>query len=211
MNTDRYNTSGYLSDSEATTISNRIKAAWTNHKKATGMSQLQGAEQLGMTQSAFSQYIRGKNNGGVPPNKNFITKFCNLVCTTPEELGWHEELATTHHRYLPVKYTFSGQIIYDQFIQVTTPVDAKGVFAVKNDSKMALNDKEYYLMSFDEPILDGDVVWYVSKNVISFGTIKHDGDTWSITTPFNGVSSTVIDVDTPNKLCKVLGTCYQNK
>ena len=60
-------------------VLNRVKKAWARYKHETKASQTTGARALGINQSAFSQYLRGANAGGIPLNTDFLLKFSDLV------------------------------------------------------------------------------------------------------------------------------------
>ena len=51
-----------------------LKTIWNNHKRAVNITQLEAAQQLGWTQSAFSQYINGK----IPLNFDAAIKLSEL-------------------------------------------------------------------------------------------------------------------------------------
>lgn len=60
---------------EQPNVLDQINATWQAFKNSTGCSQAEAAKQLGMNQSAFSQYLRG----AVPLNTDFKRKFAELT------------------------------------------------------------------------------------------------------------------------------------
>lgn len=56
-------------------IAGNLRSAWNNVQSSTGMAQHQAAAKLGISQSAFSQFLNGK----VAPSTAFIMQFCNLL------------------------------------------------------------------------------------------------------------------------------------
>lgn len=87
-------------------IADNLKAAWGNAQSSTGMAQHQAAAKLGISQSAFSQFLNGK----VAPSTDFILQFCNLLgislkqvspklyaAARPVKLGSDEDIGSLRH------------------------------------------------------------------------------------------------------------------
>ena len=77
---------------EELAIADRAKSLWVSKKKAEKLSQSDAADSLGMSSSAFNQYI----NGVIPFNTDATLKFSKYFGVKPSVLNseWLEEAET---------------------------------------------------------------------------------------------------------------------
>ena len=192
-------------------ITNKVLSAWADHKDRTGMSQLKGAQALGMGQSAFSQYLRGKEGGGIPPNHSFILKFATLVGTSPRDLGWADENVIVRTQFIPVLYTFCGKAIKGNKLAVSSTVVAENIFAIENNGTgpTSLDSSEYLLASTNDTIRSGDLVWLVrnanNTMLTLYGRVFKDMK-WDVVSIFDGIKIHAEELLKGDKVYRITGS-----
>lgn len=113
-------------------VHHNIVQAWKEHKDRTGVSQTRAAQSLGIGQSAFHQYLKGKANGGIPLNRNFVVKFAKMVGSSPTDLGWEDSEVNVKEVFIPVRFTNTGTELSGEKISIDSAVvPSASEFAVK--------------------------------------------------------------------------------
>lgn len=188
----------------------RLKGAWYEHKKKTGMTQAQAAEQLGMNQSAFSQYLRG----GICLNTDFISRFAQLVERPPAyfhqrlDYGgdeWFSQDATIFTA--EVSQCLSNGPMKPKYVVMPRMTTVNGYMTVEIDNYNTRYKKG--TVAFFSPL--GEICESAEVGVFNDGIILAIGDLeriegqWFVATLMNGIP-TKIAVEDHFRLLRLEGT-----
>lgn len=67
-------------------LRNKVNSLWKQFKEDTKFTQTKMGEAMGMNQSAFAQYLRGKENGGLNINSEFLLRFAKVLKINPSDI-----------------------------------------------------------------------------------------------------------------------------
>lgn len=187
--------------------------AWKAHKAKTGISQTRAAQSLGIGQSAFHQYLKGKDNGGIPLNRNFVVKFSKLVGSSPEDLGWTDTNVSVREAFLPIKFNNLGAEIVDEKIAIESViVPSAAEFAVRVDSTgiCDLSKQGDIFVCTDSNVRGGDTVFvrHVTENKRETWTGRLASEGTQVTCSHGGASFSV-DIPTTAKVYRILAVYFR--
>ncbi|MCL1142943.1 hypothetical protein [Shewanella gaetbuli] len=168
-----------MSRSEELLLS-RVQKAWASFKGETGTNQTNAAKQMGMNQSAFSQYIRGS----IPLNTDFLLRFGQM---TGQNLG--EEVAElsaikipNRTVVMPLKYTLSGGICDDR-IAVSSVVASNECYLVENDyDGLPYRKGDYFIVDPKATVTSGASVFvtFCNESPATICSIEHKRGDWEL-------------------------------
>ena len=107
----------------------QVKQVWTDFKKLTKTNQTKAAEMMGMTQSAFGQYLRGD----IPLNTDFISKFSLLTGKKVIDFLSPNEMSKVSLQSIAVKFTLSGKKLTDSYELIPSPTNLDHAYAILVD------------------------------------------------------------------------------
>ena len=199
---------------DETTIHKAFVRSWQAHKAKTGATQSRTAQQLDMNQSAFSQYLKGKNNGGIGLNDDFVNKYCALVGISPSDLGWKGTPTEVTAQYLPVLYTSDGSPKSGKKIAITSVISNASNFAVEvimSDPRLALCQGDHLICTDEPDLYENDIVFMVCIENLSrrsfIGRLQEDDESWGISA-MNGVGFEKVAIPPNAKLFKIVGSHF---
>ncbi len=168
----------------------KLNQVWMEYKAKTGSTQVQMANAMGIKQSAFSQYLRGSEQGGIPLNSNFITKFAALTQVSLTEFGLTSGIEQQRPEAfsMELKYTLSGTILTDKYCPVQSIVPKRNCYAVLVDMEgFILHKGSLIIVDPDDNIREHDgVICKTSDGPIKVGQIINAEDGWKIISPVWG-------------------------
>lgn len=143
----------------------RVQQAWQEHRAETGTNQTKAAASLGMNQSAFSQYLRGPDKGGVPLNAEFVVKFAALVKKPPsyfdDTFSSSELPADLRPKTLtvPLRYALSGNTMDEKLAVVRAVAAHEGLYAILVDVQgTPYQQGSMLLVDPEDGVKEGDTV-----------------------------------------------------
>jgi hypothetical protein len=171
----------------------RVNKAWHEYKANTGSNQVKVAKALGINQSAFSQYLRGPDNGGIALNTDFLTKFASLVRKDLAYfgLGVAVELHRPDAFSLDIRFSLSGAELQGKRCPVQSVVPNRNCYGVLVDLEgFVLTKGSIIIVDPDAEIREHDgVICKQGDGPVKVGQIVHAEDGWRIISP---VWSTVL-------------------
>ncbi|WP_028865811.1 helix-turn-helix domain-containing protein [Psychromonas aquimarina] len=187
-------------------VLSKIQSSWFLYKKENKVSQAQAAKQLGMKQSAFSQYLCGN----IALNTDFISRFAQMVNRPPayfhhrlEHGGeeWYSLDATIFTS--EVKQTLSQGKVSNPFIIMPRMATIRDYVTVEIDNYDTRYKKGTIV--FFTPIgniCESDEVGIFGKNgqIIAIGELEYCNDSWRVAVLQNGIPTKII----LNSNCKLM-------
>ncbi len=171
-------------------VLNKVNQAWLEYKAKAGVTQTQTAKVLGIKQSAFSQYLRGPEKGGIPLNTDFLTKFADLIQVDLADFGLDSgiEMQRPEAFSLELKYTLSGATLTGKFCPVQSIVPKRNCYAVLVDMEgFVLSKGSIIIVDPDADIREHDgVICKTADGPVKAGQIVNAEDGWRIISPVWG-------------------------
>jgi DNA-binding Lrp family transcriptional regulator len=181
--------------------------AWRDFKDATGYTQTKAAKQLGINQSALSQYLRGPENNGIPLNYEFIVRFERL--TGAKILDDSHGGVDAKVYALPIRFTLSGTEPQNKRIPVQTIVPTQNCFGVLVDLGRQLFEKGTVIIVDPEgEIRDSDMVVVRvddAKEKVIVGHINVTDDGWVVASSHWG-QTWITRIDEDHQVYRASGT-----
>ncbi|WP_413111736.1 helix-turn-helix domain-containing protein [Thaumasiovibrio sp. DFM-14] len=189
----------------------KVQQEWNKYRSKHNITQLDAAKQIGLSQSAFSQYLRG----GIQLNTDFLVRFAQLV---------GEPLANFHHRLdidgeewhsqdstlftVEVKQCLSCGKMPPKFVIMPRMTRVAGYLPVEIDN----HNSRYKLGSIvvfgpaDNISEFSEVGVFNRRNdIIAIGELTHTDGEWWVNTLANGIP-TRLNVQKEHHLMRVEGT-----
>ena len=165
----------------------KVQQAWLKYKSQAKINQTQAAKALGIKQSAFSQYLRGPEKGGIPLNTDFLTKFADFIHLDLAEFGLDSgiEMQRPAAFSMELRYTLSGATLTGRYCPVQSIVPARHCYAVLVDMQgFVMSKNSIIIIDPDADIREHDGV--ICKNgdgPVKVGQIIDAEDGWRIISP----------------------------
>jgi len=150
-------------------ISRRINILWRTTKKGLGLTQVQAAKKLGMSQSAFSQIMSGTvavNSVMVLNITALLNADLSKLCKGLKEFEHLVRIRPVIGSMLPVTITITGKKVENKSIQAMLE-PTEGAFAVEVDSdeySPRYNVGDYAIVNPNRTIAIGNEVLLHYKN-----------------------------------------------
>ena len=171
-------------------ILKKVNEAWLEYKAKAGVNQTQAAKTLGIKQSAFSQYLRGPEKGGIPLNTDFLTKFADLIQVDLADFGLDSaiEMQRPEAFSMEIKYALSGATLTDKYCPVQSIVPKRNCYAVLVDmEEFVLSKGSIIIVDPDADIREHDgVICKTADGPVKVGQIVDAEDGWRIISPVWG-------------------------
>lgn len=168
----------------------KVQQAWLEYKAQTGINQTQAAKALGIKQSAFSQYLRGPEKGGIRLNTDFLTKFAGLIHLDLAEFGLEIgiEMQRPEAFSMEIRYTLSGATLTGRYCPVQSVVPKRNCYAVLVDMQgFVMANGSLILVDPDADIREHDgVICKTGDGPVKVGQIVSTEDDWRIISPVWG-------------------------
>ncbi|MEH6628097.1 MAG: hypothetical protein V7739_16765 [Motiliproteus sp.] len=165
----------------------RVNEAWREYKAVTGCNQAQAAKSLSINQSAFSQYLRGPEYGGIPLNTDFLSKFASLVRKDLTYFGVDSSVDLHRPDFfsLDIKYSLSGAVLHGKRCLVQSVVPNRNCYGVLVDmGGFVLSKGAIIIVDPDAEIREHDgVICKQGNGPIKAGQIVNAEDGWRIISP----------------------------
>ena len=168
----------------------KLQQAWLEYKAKAGINQTQAAKSLGIKQSAFSQYLRGPEKGGIPLNTDFLTKFADFIHVDLAEFGLDSgiEMKRPAAFSVELRYTLSGATLTGRYCPVQSIVPKRNCYAVLVDMQGFVMPKDsIIIIDPDADIREHDgVICKTGDDPVKVGQIVDAEDGWRIISPVWG-------------------------
>ncbi|TKB24616.1 helix-turn-helix transcriptional regulator [Desulfopila sp. IMCC35006] len=168
----------------------KVQQAWLQYKAQARINQTQAAKALGIKQSAFSQYLRGPEKGGIQLNTDFLTKFADFIHMDLAEFGLDSgiELKRPAAFSLELRYTLSGATLTGRCFPVQSIVPKRNCYAVLVDMQGFVMPKgSIIIIDPDADISEHDgVICKTGDGPVKVGQIVDAEDGWRIISPVWG-------------------------
>ncbi len=170
----------------------RIRNLWQDKKSDLNLTQKSAASRLGMSQPAFSNYLK---DDGLPINTDFILRFCDLMEVKPvvitADLINAENLSASFKRTrIKVTRTLTGRLM-EAFISLSTANTSDEVYAIKVDVVFdILKPGQYLVIDQNVTPRKGDYVVKITEDTVFFGTLVRSEEGWYVSYHVNGAFHT---------------------
>lgn len=165
----------------------KVQRLWSDFKSSTGATQATAASSLEMNQSAFSQYLRGEDGGGIPLNTNFVLKFCKLVGEDPKEFDIVDESEASEIKVRVTKSLTGARPTIPDVYAYTRGHRSKCYGVLMDSPEFPLGRNSVLIVEPELDIYQGDLVLLNPDDDIILGRMQTEkGGEWVLSTAMFG-------------------------
>jgi|GEM_PF-2163306 len=197
-------------------VLNKIQTCWFSYRRENKVTQAQAAEQLGMKQSAFSQYLCGN----IALNAEFISRFAQMVKRSPAY--FHQRLDSGGEEWesmdstiftAEVSQTLSQGKVSTPFVLMPRMAIIRGYVNVEIDNFDTRYPRGTIVFFMpDGKICETDEVGVFGNDgrIIAIGELEYGDNHWRVSTLKNGIPTKVILMP-EHRLMRLQGSIQHEK